>query len=65
MHVTDVDAIQLRNHLDGAGFTVEGVLERIGEAGQDGLRRNCTVPADVALNGATDPLASLIRLFIL
>lgn len=65
MHVTQVDAVQLRSHLASAGFTVEGVLERIGDAGQQGLGRNCTVPADVALGDATDPLASLIRLFIL
>ena len=60
-----VDSQDLRTLLLRAGFTVDEVLGRIGDAGQDGLGRNCTVPADVALGGATDPLAALIRLLIL
>lgn len=60
-----LDAARLRADLLAAGYTVDEVLARIGSAGQDGLGRNCTVPAEVALAAATDPLASLIRLFLL
>lgn len=48
-----------------ADFTVDAVLDRIGPLGQAGLERNSTVPADAALDGALDPLAALIRLFVL
>lgn len=60
-----IDAAALRSSLRAARFTVDAVLGRIGEEGQAGLGRNCIVPADVALGPATDPLATLIRLFIL
>ncbi len=55
----------LRRQLLEVTYTTEEVLERIGEAGQAGLGRNSTIPADVVLAGAMDPLACLIRLFIL
>ena len=58
-------AADLRHQLLGANYTTDDVLERIGEAGQAGLGRNSTIAADVALAGAMDPLACLIRLFIL
>lgn len=48
-----------------ANYTTDDVLGRIGPHGQEGLGRNSTVPADVALDGAMDPLACLVRLFIL
>lgn len=51
--------------MSSVGYATDEVLERIGEAGQAGLGRNSTIPADVMLAGATDPLACLIRLFIL
>lgn len=60
-----VDPTALRAQLEAADYTADAVLERIGEEGQAGLGRNCTVPADVALAGERDPLATLIRLFIL
>ena len=60
-----LDVSALRSSLSAARFTVDAVLDRIGEEGQAGLSRNCTVPADVALGDSTDPLATLIRLFIL
>ncbi|MBK7822559.1 MAG: methyltransferase [Tessaracoccus sp.] len=63
--MTGVDAARLRADLAAAAYTVDDVLARIGDLGQDGLGRNCTVPADVALGAARDPLASLIRLFLL
>ncbi len=60
-----MDVPTLRDALLEADYTTDAVLDRIGEAGQAGLGRNSTVPADVALAGATDPLALLVRLFIL
>ncbi|WP_139650939.1 DUF7059 domain-containing protein [Tessaracoccus massiliensis] len=60
-----LDAAALRERLVAADYTSDGVVERIGDDGQAGLGRNCTVPADVALGDATDPQAALIRLFIL
>lgn len=60
-----LDAESLRADLIAAGYLVDEVLSRIGELGQEGLGRNATVPADVALGDARDPLATLIRLFLL
>lgn len=60
-----MDLSRLRETLLAADYTTDPVLERIGEAGQAGLGRNSTIPADTALAGATDPLAIMIRLFIL
>lgn len=65
MPAIPIDPADLRSRLVRAEFTVDEVLERIGEAGQEGLGRNCTVPADVALGAAEDPTAALTRLFIL
>lgn len=56
---------RLRDALLAASYTTDFVLDRIGEAGQDGLGRNSTVPADVALAGADDPQATMIRLWLL
>lgn len=56
---------RLRTALREADFTVDTVVDRIGADGQAGLGRNSTVPADFALADALDPLAVLIRLFIL
>ncbi len=58
-------ALDLRHELLEDNYTTDDVLERIGEAGQAGLGRNSTIAADVALAGAMDPLACLIRMFIL
>lgn len=60
-----MDVPTLRDALLAADYTTDAVLDRIGETGQAGLGRNSTVPADVALAGAADPLALLVRLFIL
>lgn len=56
---------ELRKHLMDANYTTDDVVERIGASGQAGLGRNSTIASDVALAGAMDPLAVLIRLFIL
>lgn len=57
--------MSLSDILRDAGYDADGVLDRIGEAGQAGLGRNMTVPALTALGDDTGPLATLIRLFIL
>ncbi|MGA4668943.1 DUF7059 domain-containing protein [Propionibacteriaceae bacterium Y1923] len=54
----------LRAALTEIGYTVDQVLERIGEEGQDGLSRNITVPADMALTSG-DALDDAIRLWLL
>lgn len=60
-----IDAAALRAAFQAAGYTTDAVIERIGSLGQEGLGRNCTIPADVALGEDHDPQAALIRLFIL
>ncbi len=53
----------LRDHLLAADYTVDAVLTRLGQAGQDGLQRNSTVPARTVLGDDQDPQATLTRLF--
>lgn len=53
----------LRDHLIAADYTVDNVLERLGDAGQAGLLRNSTMPARMALGDDRSPLATLTRLF--
>ncbi|MDO5677257.1 MAG: methyltransferase [Propionibacteriaceae bacterium] len=60
-----MDPQALRRSLASADYTADAVVARIGAAGQEGLGRNSTVPADVALGEAADAQATLIRLFIL
>ena len=64
-NVWGMTAGALRAQLLSVDYTTDEVLERIGVVGQAGLGRNSTIPADVALAGGMDPLACLIRLFIL
>jgi len=47
------------------GYTVDSVVEAIGEEGQSALGRNHTLAAQRALGGRDDTLATLTRLFIL
>ena len=56
---------QLREDLTRAEYLATPVLEAIGEQGQAGLTRNHTVAASRALGERDDPLATLIRLFVL
>lgn len=56
---------QLRGDLLRADYTLDSVLDRIGEAGQTGLTRNSSIPSRVAIASDTDPQAQLIRLFVL
>ncbi len=64
MHSGPVSWIDdLRDHLVAADYRVDPVLARLGVAGQAGLERNSTIPAQDALAGDHGPLATLIRLF--
>jgi len=55
----------LRDDLATVGFTLDGVRERLGEAGLAGLERNSSFPAAAALAGDDDAQADLIRLWVL
>ena len=59
------DVHRLRDRLLAADYTIDAVTARLGDAGQAGLLRNSTVPAEVALADADDPQATLVRLWLL
>lgn len=61
--LTDDDVVRLRAALDG--YTVDAVVDAIGDEGQAALGRNTTVAADRALRGRSDAVATLTRLFVL
>ena len=63
--LTDGQAGSLREALQRADYTVEGVIGLVGEVGQAGLQRNSTVPALHQLGDDRSPLACLVRLFVL
>ncbi|GAB3622417.1 class I SAM-dependent methyltransferase [Mariniluteicoccus endophyticus] len=64
--MADLDlAHRIRDAFHDADYTVDAVLERIGEEGQRALGRNSTVAAERHLAVASDPLATLVRLFVL
>ncbi|MCW5951801.1 MAG: methyltransferase [Propionibacteriaceae bacterium] len=56
---------RLRDDLIGAGYSLDAVTDRLGEAGLAGLSRNSGVAADRALEAADDPQAAAIRLWLL
>ncbi|MGE9807315.1 DUF7059 domain-containing protein [Janibacter sp. G1551] len=63
--VPDSDLLaHLRVDLHAAGFTVDGVEERLGTVAARALRRDHALPAARALAG-DDPLAVIVRLFCL
>ena len=53
----------LRQNLAGHAYTVSDVLDALGPVAHAALGRNATVPAEHALTGRDDPLATLIRLW--
>ena len=55
---------RLRDALLAAGYTVDGVTERLGPVADAALGRHETVPARRA-TGSGDPLDTLVRLFLL
>lgn len=65
MSLQRLDVPALRQALRAANYTIDAVLDRIGQAGQQGLQRNSTIPALVAIEGHDDPQATLIKLWLL
>lgn len=61
----DLDVAALRCWLSEGGYTIDEVIERITDVGQSGLLRNSTIPASMVLEGAHDPQATMIRLWLL
>ena len=55
----------LRADLRDAGFTVDGVTDRLGDVAARALARDRATPARRLLAGADDPVAVLVRLFVL
>ena len=54
---------ELRETLAAADYTVDRVVAAMGPIAHAALARNHTVPAERALTGRDDPLATLIRLW--
>lgn len=63
--LTTTACAELRESCRAAGYTVDGVLAAIGTDAHRALGRNSTVPAERALAGRDDPLATMIRTFLL
>ncbi|MDN5564032.1 MAG: methyltransferase [Luteococcus japonicus] len=61
--LTPVQVRDLRSAFTAANYTIDEVIDRIGEAGQEGLGRNSTIPALDVLGEATDPQATLVKLW--
>ncbi len=62
---SDADLTRLTERLTGVGYTLDGVLRRLGESGNASLLRNNTIAAEDALAADRDPQATLVRLFML
>lgn len=56
---------RLRADLASAGFTVDGVAERLGPVAAAALRREQRLPALLATAAPLDPVAALVRFFTL
>ncbi len=59
------DSAALAEALAAHRYEVDAVVDAIGETAHAALARNATVPARLALEGRTDPLATLTRLWLL
>ncbi len=59
------DLVLLRDDLEAAGYTVDGVTTRLGDVAARALSRDQAVPARRELADGDDPVAVLIRLFTL
>ncbi len=58
-------ALDLADRLRDAGYTLDAVTDRLGQAATDALGRNTTFAARDALGAADDRQATLARLFLL
>lgn len=59
------DIERLHDDLLAAGYTLDGLAERLGQPALAGLARNSSVAASRALGDDEDPQAAAIRLFLL
>lgn len=59
------DLPSLRDSLRAAGYTLDGISDRLGERATRALHREQVVPADLATAGTTEPVGVLVRLFAL
>ena len=59
------DAPALARRLTDAGYTLDAVTDRIGEAATAALARNTTLATRDALGDASDPQAALVRAFLM
>ncbi|MFC3689567.1 DUF7059 domain-containing protein [Aquipuribacter hungaricus] len=59
------DLALLRQDLTAAGYTVDGVTERLGDVASRALSRDQAVPARRVLGQGEDPVGVLVRLFTL
>ncbi|MDR0960644.1 MAG: methyltransferase [Propionibacteriaceae bacterium] len=62
---SQADIARLRESLLAADYEIDAVMEAVGPSGQAGLARNHTIAASHVLGDRSDPLARLIRLFVL
>jgi methylase of polypeptide subunit release factors len=63
--LSDVDCRHLASAFAGREYTVDAVVELLGEEAHRALGRNSTVPGVRALAGRTEPLATLTALWLL
>lgn len=65
MTLTSSQLAGLAERLREAGYTLDPVLDRLGDAANEALLRNSTLAAEDALGSGRDPQATLVRLFLL
>ena len=63
--LSSTDIERLRDDLVVAGYTLDGLSERLGEPALAGLARNSSVAASRALGDDRDPQAAAVRLWLL
>ena len=63
--LSSTDIERLRDDLVVAGYTLDGLSERLGEPALAGLARNSAVAASRALGDDRDPQAAAVRLWLL
>src|SRR5215207_3402740 len=63
--LSDVECRRLGSAFAEHDYTVDAVVELLGEEAHRALGRNNTVPGMRALTGRTDPLATLTMLWVL
>lgn len=65
MRLSEADLAELADQFRETEYTIDPVLERLGDSANEGLLRNITLAAQGALGADRDPQATLVRLFML